>query len=131
MRLALLLAALAMLTGCGAESERAAPPHYELTIEYWPEGRTGESAIATLSCPPGGTHPNPEAACDALVSHFGAIRPVPQDVACTEIYGGPEEATLSGSVPALGPVHASFNRSNGCQIDRWDRLSAVLVLEET
>ena len=52
-----------------------------------------------LTCDPaGGTHPDPEAACGILADHGElALPPVPKDVACTEIYGGPEKATIFGT----------------------------------
>jgi hypothetical protein len=126
MRLALLLVALLLLAGCGSAADGAGTtPEYDLTILYWPNGPDGESAEATLQCyPHGGTHPDPEGACAALAENEDALEPVPGDVACTEIYGGDQVATITGS------VEASFSRANGCEIDRWDRLSAVLVLED-
>lgn len=42
-------------------------------------------------------------------------------MACTEIYGGPPTATITRVVEG-GEVDASFNRSGGCEIDRWDTL---------
>jgi hypothetical protein len=46
-------------------------------------------------------------------------------VACTEIYGGPDVATITGSVDGE-PVDATVTRSNGCEIARWDALEPVL-----
>jgi hypothetical protein len=103
-------------------------PTTELTITVWPEGREGESVEATLTCdPPGGTHPNPEAACAALVAGPEALEPVPPDAVCTLIFGGPEQATVVGAL-AGGDVDAAFDRSNGCEVDRWDRMAALVGL---
>jgi Subtilisin inhibitor-like len=126
MRLALLLAALFLLAGCGSGADVGdSTPEYDLTIVYWPDGPDGESAEATLRCSAhGGTHPDPDGACAALVESEDALEPVSGDVACTEIYGGDQVATISGS------VEASFSRANGCEIARWDALEAVLVLED-
>lgn len=41
--------------------------------------------------------------------------------ACTEIYGGPGKATITGMLDG-GTVSATFTRSNGCAIARWERL---------
>jgi hypothetical protein len=128
MRIAVLLAMVALVAGCGSGTEPAAPPTYDLTITYWPAGRGGEPRSATLTCPPGGTHPDPERACDILVSHLNALHPVSRNVACTEIYGGPQVATIAGTIEIEGPLRASFNRSNGCEIARWEALKAVLEL---
>ena len=74
--------------------------------------------------PPGGDHPNAGAACEALAEHPEALEPVPPDTACAEIYGGPEEAEVSGTVTGRG-VEATFERTNACEIDRWDRLAPL------
>jgi hypothetical protein len=47
------------------------------------------------------------------------------DVACTLIYGGPEEARIAGVVGG-NAVDTMLSRNNGCEIDRWDRLAPVL-----
>jgi hypothetical protein len=49
----------------------------------------------------------------------------PGDVACTEIFGGPERATIRGTLRGE-PVDASFSRSDGCEIDRWDKVKPLL-----
>jgi hypothetical protein len=48
--------------------------------------------------------------------------PVPRNVACSQIYGGPAVALVTGSF-AGRRVRAVFNRKNGCEIARWNRLS--------
>jgi hypothetical protein len=120
MKIAVLLAALAILAGCGSDGGGgSSEPRYDVTISYWPTGRSGEALSATLQCDPNG-------ACDALLQNEDALAPVPGDVACTEIYGGPQLATISGP-----GVEASFSRENGCQIARWDALKAVLEIEDS
>jgi hypothetical protein len=122
------------VAACGSNAEDEAVddvaaeprPTTELTITLWPEGREGESVEATLTCdPPGGTHPNPESACTELAADPDALEPVPPDAVCTLIFGGPEQATLVGVI-AGEDVDVAFARSNGCEIDRWDRLAALL-----
>jgi hypothetical protein len=58
-----------------------------------------------------------------------ALQPVPPDVACTQIYGGPEEARIAGTVRGKA-VDAMLSRNNGCEIDRWDRLASVLEISD-
>jgi hypothetical protein len=127
MKLAVLLAATALVAGCGSNSGGSPDqPRYDLTIIYWPLGRGGDAGprSATLTCDPdGGSHPDPAKACDALLGHEDALRPVAGNVACTEIYGGPQLAIVSGP-----KVHASFNRTNGCEIARWEALAPLLEL---
>jgi hypothetical protein len=116
--------ALAVAAGCGSDGSAPAQPRYELTITYWPTGRGGEARSATLTCDPdGGSHPDPTGACDALLNHEDALAPVAGDVACTEIYGGPELARISGT-----GVQALFSRTNGCEIARWDALAPLVEL---
>ncbi len=89
------------------------------------DGR-GTTTTWTLTCdPPGGDHPDPAAACAALEVGSRYLRPVPADMACTEIYGGPETARLTGTWRGA-PVDASFSRTDGCQIARWNGLSGLL-----
>jgi hypothetical protein len=47
---------------------------------------------------------------------------VPKDVFCTQIYGGPQEALVTGTY-AGAKVWARFNRRDGCQTDRWNRVA--------
>jgi Subtilisin inhibitor-like len=123
-------AALAVLAlaGCGSgegSQPRPAQPRYDLTVSFWPEGRGGPEQDATLTCgPDGGTHPDPAKACAALVAHPEALHPVPLDMACTQIYGGDQVARVRGA-----GFEAVFNRTNGCEIARWDALAPVLELD--
>lgn len=128
-----------LAVGCGSDSgddgsaaggdgePTEAQPATELTITFWPEGPDGESREATLTCDPaGGTHPDPEAACAALAD-AQALEPVAPDMACTMIFGGPEQATVVGVLDGED-VDAAFERSNGCELDRWDRMAVLLQL---
>lgn len=140
--LAAALAAVA-LAACGAEdAEDAAPGSTaaepqgpppattELTVTFLPEGPEGAVREATLTCdPPGGSHPKPEAACTVLASNADALVAVPADVACTQIYGGPEEATIEGLLGGA-QIEVTLNRTNGCEINRWERLAAVVTLPD-
>lgn len=127
----LLVLAIA-LTGCGRESgvrpgddDSTAPPQTELTVTVTPSAEA-QTREWTLTCEPaGGTHPAPEAACAALHDASDPFEPVPPDAICTQIYGGPQTATIEG-VWRGERVHASYDRTNGCEITRWDAIKAVL-----
>ena len=54
------------------------------------------------------------------------INGVPGNQICTEIYGGPDVATVSGELDG-NPIDAEFNRSNGCGIDDWDNVMTGLL----
>ena len=85
-----------------------------------------EEKVMTLTCDPaGGDHPDPGAACDALFAAGPRIfEPVPQDQACTEIFGGPQLASVTGTVSG-DEVEAAFSRADGCEIERWDTLGTA------
>ncbi|HEV2712293.1 MAG TPA: SSI family serine proteinase inhibitor, partial [Gaiellaceae bacterium] len=103
-----LLVVLAGLPGCGSgEGEgpaRATDTVTELQILVWPEGsrpnrfgrvvgerRTpiGKAKSWTLRCdPPGGTFPDPEAACNRLDGLDQPFADTPEEAICTEQYGG-------------------------------------------
>ena len=118
-----------VVAACG-ESDDAGQsdlPATSVEVTLWPEGRSaGSGQRAILTCEPvGGSHPHAQDACAALESEPDALEPVAGDVACTQIYGGPEEARIAGVV-AGNAVDSMFSRANGCEIDRWDRLAPVL-----
>ena len=121
------LALAVLLAGCGSESDTgSSPPLFDLVVTFWPEGSPEPVVRATLTCEPaGGTHPDPEAACAALLANEQALDPVSGDVACTEIYGGPQEATIVGRGREVN-LNAALNRTNGCEIDRWEKLKPVV-----
>lgn len=104
----------------------AGPPDTSLTIVV--NTGTAEGAVEwTLTCdPPGGTHPDPDAACATLAEVDSAVlEPVPPDQRCTQIFGGPETATVTGELRGER-LRAEFARNNGCEINRWDTLVDVL-----
>jgi hypothetical protein len=109
---ALALAALAAACGSDAGSAAAAPSG-RLTITVWPQGQEA-----------GGTHPHPARACSRLAALADPFRPVPRDAVCTEIYGGPQEALVTGTYRGHR-VNARFSRTNGCEIARWNRVAVL------
>jgi hypothetical protein len=92
--------------------------------------RGGAPMTYELRCAPtGGTHPDAAAACSRLDEVAGEGRdpfsPVPSDRMCTQIYGGPATAHITGSWRGRA-VDATFDRRNGCEIARWRDLVPVL-----
>jgi Subtilisin inhibitor-like len=103
-------------------------PNAALRVTVWPKGKSGASHTWTLRCDypgPRGTHPRPEAACLALARHARALRPVPDEVACTQQWDGPEVALVRGTFRGKR-IRATFNRTDGCEIRRWNALAALL-----
>jgi hypothetical protein len=123
--LLLVAAALATCTsGSAGTSSRTA-----LTVTYWENGMSSAHRKTwTLGCNPArGTLPRPAVACRRLAA--GGVKlfaSIPSDVACTQIYGGPQVARVVGTV--IGKrVWATFSREDGCAISRWERLSPWLL----
>jgi hypothetical protein len=113
-----LLAAVAVAAGASAAGGKT-----ELRIAYFEDGHEPETRIVRqLRCnPTGGNHPRRTAACREL-ARLGSstLRPVPGDRACTEIYGGPQVAYVTGVIDGRR-VWAKLRRDNGCEIERWER----------
>ncbi|KAA0933698.1 SSI family serine proteinase inhibitor [Streptomyces apricus] len=90
----------------------------------------GKDGTFELDChPAGGSHPDARAACEQLdrntswgKSPFTSAR---HGELCTMQYGGPATAHVTGTW-AGRPVDATYKRSNGCEIARWDALVPVL-----
>jgi hypothetical protein len=94
-----------------------------LHITVWPNGQASmPKQTYTLRCAPvGGTLPGRAAACRKLALMQRPFRPTPRNVACTDIYGGPQEALVTGRLRGR-PVRAGFGRKNGCELARWNRV---------
>jgi Subtilisin inhibitor-like len=127
-RLAVLAFVVLLATACSGrtandedEGEGNAAPTTELEISVTPGGEA-PTKIWTLSCPDGGTLPNAAQACEQLLRLDDPFAPVPKDRACTQIYGGPQEADVRGTFRGR-PVEAHFDRGNGCEIERWDKVA--------
>lgn len=87
----------------------------------------GGTTTWRLTCePPGGDHPHPVDACQALDQvAASALPPVPADRVCAQVIAGPETATVTGSWRGQ-PVDSRLSRTDSCQVARWDALAPVL-----
>lgn len=95
-----------------------------LHVTVWPNGQGhAPKHNYTLTCAPvGGTLPHRLGACRQLARLKAPFAPTPRNVACTEIYGGPQEAFVAGRFRGA-LVRARFNRRDGCEIERWNRVA--------
>jgi hypothetical protein len=123
LRLAILLAGLLLLAGCGTEGEdgddrppAASAPATELTVTVWPKGPDGPMRERRVECPGA-------AVCRELSP--ASFAPIPRNMACTAIYGGPSVARVTGTLRGE-PLDERFSLEDGCQIDRWERNRALL-----
>ena len=117
---------LVALAGCnnGEDDQPGTSTDLKITVTA-DEGAT--PVELHLRCdPPGGDHPQPVEACKTIeTAGSGVFQPVPKDQACTMIFGGPQTATISGSYKGAH-IESSFNRANGCEIDRWEKLGTTV-----
>jgi hypothetical protein len=74
-----------------------------------------------------GSHPEAEAACEHLRAMDEPFEPLPEDVVCTEQYGGPQTAHVTGRWGGE-PVDLQLSRTNGCRISQWDSLGPLLPI---
>ena len=124
-----------VVAGCGSAAEETPGSQLsgaQLELTVWPEGEAkGNPQRTRLSCnPASGDVPDPAAAC-ALIAVKGAalFEPTPADTACAELYGGPQEARITGS--AFGQdVDSRFSRNDGCEIVRWDAIESFVPIPE-
>jgi hypothetical protein len=72
-------------------------------------------------------HPDPAAACLAIKKNPSILTPAPpgKTQACTQQYGGPQVATVTGVVDGR-QVQSSFSLKDGCEIAAWNAAKAVL-----
>jgi hypothetical protein len=129
MRLVVALIGLALVAGCGDDDEQAAAPTpsggalAELTVTVDKDGDGGAAAKTTdVSCDAAGD----SQACAALdAMKADTFKATPVDIACTQQYGGPETATVKGTLRGK-TVDATFSRTNGCEISRWNAAKDLL-----
>lgn len=89
--------------------------------------RTFTLVVAGATPAAGTTVPDPAAAL-AAVEQYGEkmFFPVPDpNRMCTEQYGGPEVATVTGWFKGRA-VNATFKRTDGCEISRWQAMAPLL-----
>jgi len=132
-RILLCCLALFALAGCGGEQEAGdgsvpgkPAPATQLTVRVDPDGDgPAEPKQARVLCDQeADERGSPCAAAKRL--RPADFEPTPGDVACTELFGGPETATISGTLERER-VEGRFSRHDGCEIARWEKVSALLA----
>lgn len=127
--LLVLLVVTGVVAACGSGSSAATARSASLTVTYWPNGmHAGASKTWRLRCgPAGGTLPRPAAACRRLAAGGPKLfAAVPKNVMCAQVYGGPQTARVVGTLDGKR-ISARFGRSDGCELERWNRLSPWLL----
>ena len=117
-----LLVCAALIAGCGEDDEPAAQAGSlaNLTVEVDPDGPDAEQPeTVTVNCDAAEDCPE----VDALDPKV--FEPTPGTVACTQQFGGPETAKVTGTFKG-DEVDAEFGRQNGCEIARWEDAAPLL-----
>lgn len=136
---ALLAAAALTLGACGEADEPAAQgttttagSAIELTVVY--DDGSGRTTTGSLTCrgadrsatgaldasaSPAELCAQARGVADLLTSRPDARR------ACTQIYGGPETATVTGTIDGT-KVDRRFSRTNGCELADYKRAAGLL-----
>jgi hypothetical protein len=118
------------LAACGAEDDGGGgggdpglPRGADLAVVVLPQGLDGPRQRRRVECERLGRG---SAGCRRLAGlDAQRLAPVPPDTACAEIYGGPDQARVRGTLRG-DAVDARFSRVNSCEIERWDRNVALL-----
>ncbi|MDX3690540.1 SSI family serine proteinase inhibitor [Streptomyces europaeiscabiei] len=107
----------------------AVEPGDRLTVTVRDAGGGADGTFELRCHPQGGSHPDAREACGRLDRRttWGTdpFAPVGSGTVCTMQYGGPATAHVTGTW-AGRRVDARFDRGNGCEIARWDKLVPVL-----
>ena len=110
----------------GAATGGITPTDGDLTVEL----DRGDGSVVqrwTLLCgvTPQGTHPAAHEACAHLRGMDDPFAPIPDDMMCTQEYGGPQTAHITGRW-AGEPVDLRLARNDGCRIAQWKGLGPLL-----
>lgn len=106
----------------------------ELSLSIRADGQN-ESAHYTLICSGSAAaktseHPTPSAACELLAASPQILDPVPADQMCTQQYGGPATALVTGT-RAGQPISREFDLKDGCGISDWRNALPLLGQQPT
>jgi hypothetical protein len=130
MRIGVLIAVIAaVVVGSASSAGAGSSPSTELRISFFEDGQTvaaGADKSWTLRCDPaGGTLPRRVAACQKLDQMRNPFAPMRKDLQCTQIYGGPERAVITGTYEGKR-VWVLLAQRNGCEIARWRKLAFLV-----
>ncbi len=111
----------------GTSEPTSGPTKLTITVR---SSEKAKPVTRTLTCDPaGGSVPRAEAACAALakvaIAKPDPFAPTPKGQMCTQIFGGPQVATVKGTWKGRD-VDATFSRKNGCEVKRWNDLTVLM-----
>lgn len=115
------------VTGCGDEPTPDEPGGLDgtaFTVTLDPDGADGrqEQLVEDVSCAEG----DRERACQAAADLEPAdLEPADPTQPCTELFGGTDTAAITGTLDGE-PIDVTLSRSNGCEIERFERALPLL-----
>jgi Subtilisin inhibitor-like len=123
-----------LATACGtaaagnsAASGTKAAPAAKISLHVTVTSRGSKPQRWTLRCdPPGGTHPNPAAACRVLLGKSvknSLFLPLKRGVMCPMILASTKRATITGSW--FGKRLHTILYDGGCDLGRWTKIGAI------
>jgi hypothetical protein len=140
-RLAVLLAVLiatCLLPAAAQAAPTGAAPAAVVALRFSvTEAPAATPQPATLTCL--GTWTNasgylraaPDEGCQQARQLAGLLLNAPDpDRICTQIYGGPQTATVQGTINGRW-IRRAFSRTNGCQVADWDQMGRLLAPKAT
>lgn len=113
-------------TAPAAPSASTAAPAADtkLEIELFDDASQATSEHKTIDCADAAMA---EVCANLAAAESDPFAAPPVDQACTEIFGGPGKAIISGTFKGAA-VSTTVTRGNGCEIARWDRLVELGVI---
>jgi hypothetical protein len=124
-----LLVVLALMVALPGAAAAGSSPEVKLRVAVF-DGR-GASATATLRCADQATATGflrraAERHCRRARKLARLLtKPPSTDRVCTQIYGGPRTAHVTGRI-GRSRVDRRFARTDGCEIADWDRMGSLL-----
>lgn len=124
-----------VLAACGEDTPIGGGPYPVADLQFVVEHPDRETITYRITCLgdtatiTGDVDLDDQAACKALAKEDVQRRLIegpPEDQICTEQYGGPDTATITGAIDET-PVDTVIDRTNGCGINDWDELLADLL----
>jgi hypothetical protein len=111
--LACLLIIAGALGGCGGDDPAATAADGRLVVIL--DDGAGSVTETGVSC----------AEAPDLCAELRRVLAEPADRVCTQVSGGPERIMVRGTLDGT-PVDLTVTRTDGCEIDRYDRITATL-----
>jgi hypothetical protein len=111
----------AVLSNHAVASQNVVNSISNITVSYHPSSSSQVTfKVSCLAHSISGTHPNKRAICAAIAKQgTRLLAPVPASTMCSQIYGGPQTATITGTVKGR-KINSAFSRTDGCQVARWN-----------